>query len=70
VRKDCTVGKLKECNKAGDEETVDVIRVMFTESELHVQSQKWVVPLQAPVFPVSGIIDASAPAHSEPSSKQ
>jgi hypothetical protein len=52
MRMDCTVGKLSECNKAGDEETVDVMSYVYgvgvvqPQSELHMQSRKWVVPLQ------------------------
>ena len=48
--RDCTVGKLSECNEAGDKETVDVmsctngVGVAQPRSELDVWSQKWVSP--------------------------
>jgi hypothetical protein len=52
VRKDCTVGKLSECNEAGDEETVDVMSYVYRvgvaqpQSELHMRSRSYAATIR------------------------
>ena len=56
MRNDCTVGKLSERNKAGDEEVIhrrnwscmSGVGVAQPRLELYVRSWKWTVPLQCP----------------------
>jgi hypothetical protein len=47
VGRDCTVGKLSECNEAGDKETVDIMSYVYRvgvaqpQSELHSHDRSW-----------------------------
>jgi len=65
MRRDCTAGKLGECDEANDEEmgandeetrSINVTGVAQLQPELPelpLQTQKWVVPLEFPSVPKS-----------------